>query len=235
MEERTVNLELRVNYMTVAHTFSNLKDGNIVSGQADGHAGARPGASREHLGPAPVPGAEPGYVLEVDGEGLGPAGRDEADDDAVAELAGPVRVDLAVDGGGLAGRAEVAGGLAERVLVDVDQPFVLDQGQVGLRDLGQVVAQDDGRLGDGPEAEVGALLGGRELAVADLLEPDKVSHCGQRQRQPAACDQEKRTIMSRSLKPPGPEYWAMLPAAEAMRTTEAQSFQLSLDMRQALP
>lgn len=86
----------------------------------------------------------------------------------------PARPELGRVGGverpvGIRAPPERHGGLANGVvLVEGQQVLVLEDGEAGWLDLGQVGADEEGRLHGGPEGEVGALFGGGEAAVADF-------------------------------------------------------------------
>ena len=80
--------------------------------EAEGHTRSRPGLAAVHFLPGVCAGSETGHVLEVDGQGRCAACCGQADDYAVAQRAGPVRVDLARDGTRTAWRAECGGGFA---------------------------------------------------------------------------------------------------------------------------
>lgn len=103
----------------------HLVDAHVVGAEAGGDGGA----AARGAGPQLLPGvgagaAEAGDVGELERERGGAGRRYDADNDAVAQRARPVLVQLPVDGGGGPGRTEVARRLAERVLVDGDDVLV---------------------------------------------------------------------------------------------------------------
>ena len=101
-------------------------------------------------------------LREVDGDFAAvPCAVEEADGDAAAtEGFGP---DVEV-----AAFIEAVALLAERVLIDGDRVLVHEDGLVGVGHFAEVVAGEQRRGEDDPEAHVGTVLVGGHLAVADL-------------------------------------------------------------------
>lgn len=101
-----------------ATRLQHLEDGHVVCVQTLRNRRARPRPAAVQLGPRKRPCAKARHVGEVGRQRCGTIGRHEADDNAIREWAGKVRVQRCVAWRRLACWCEGCGSLAQAVLVD---------------------------------------------------------------------------------------------------------------------
>jgi len=99
--------------LAAACSFGDFDNSHVVKTQADASTCAGPSLAAVHFFPTELTVAKAGHVLEVYSHRGCAFDSYKTDDNTIAKRAGPVRVDLAIDGVGRTWWHEGRGGLAK--------------------------------------------------------------------------------------------------------------------------